>query len=244
MLMKRFLGRLFLIMPLFFLLTTLPAKAATRIFNAPHNIRITVKNFNPVIQETDLQIITLLKHNPDTNKYIDGLNDFNEELDGLISNMRDSGQFVGELGETILITPNSKSIIPKKLLLIGLGDEKALTPDKFKIIGRIAAQQAIRLQAKHVTFATTLREQGNDVIDLGAVDAAITEGIILTYDTEKKLQDRQLCPEFNIQEWVLEAGAGNFDNAVAKVGEALKAAETQIQVRNSSPELLGNTIDF
>lgn len=220
-------------------LSAISAHGASRTLNAPHNVKITVKNFNPVNQETDLQIITLFKHNPNTDKYVEGLNDFNDELGGLISNLRERGEFVGELGETLLFTPPTNAIKPKQVLLIGLGDEDSLSLEGFKIAGRVAAREAVRLKTQNLTFAPALLDQGHTKIDLGDVDAAIVEEMLLTYDTEKKLQNQKLLPAFDIQEWTIEAGAGNFDNAVNKVSKIVKETAVLISQRNQGPAMLG-----
>lgn len=215
---------------------TIPEKR----FNAPHEMTIAVKEIGPVTQDTDLQIISLLKHNANGDKYIEAMKDFNEKLGGLLSSLRERGEFIGELGETLLFIPPPDSIMPKKVLLIGLGDEKELSIDKLKIAGRIAAREAVRLQATHVSFAPTLRDQGSSVIDVGDGDAAVVEQLILAYDTEKRLQEQKLSPKFDINEWIIEAGPSYFENAASKVEQAVANASAQIQARSSNPLVVKN----
>ena len=84
----------------------------------------------PVTQTTDLQIICVLKHDPAGDKYIEAMDDLNQKLHRILSNLRDRGEFAGELGETLLFTPPPNSITPKQLLLIGIGSESALSLDQ------------------------------------------------------------------------------------------------------------------
>jgi hypothetical protein len=60
-------------------------------------------------------------------------------------------------------------------MAIGLGDEKQLSLDSLRVVGRIAAREAVRLKAKHVAWAPVLRDQGNSVIDVDEGDRAFID---------------------------------------------------------------------
>jgi hypothetical protein len=53
--------------------------------------------------------------------------ELDKHLGGVIASLRERGEFVGDQLETILITPPKDSIKAKALLLVGLGDEDALS---------------------------------------------------------------------------------------------------------------------
>src|SRR5258708_37612639 len=109
-------------------------------------------------------------------------------------NLRERGEFAGELGETLLLTPPANSITPKQLLLIGIGEESALSLDKLTLVGGIAARESARLRVANVSFAPALRDQGSSRIDVAEGDAAFTRGWIPAYDTEVRLQEQGLSP--------------------------------------------------
>src|SRR3954467_889340 len=165
--------------------TNAPAEKA---FDAPRGLRVSVKMIGPVTQTTDLQIICVLKHDPSGDKYIEAMDDFNKKLNGLLAGLRERGEFAGDLGETLLFAPPANSITPRQVLLIGVGDEASLTLEKLKLAGTIAARESTRLRVSNVSFAPTLRDQGSKRIDVGEGDAAVVQGWILAYDTEKRLQ--------------------------------------------------------
>ena len=98
------------------------------------------------------------------------------------------------------------SIPAKRFMVIGLGDEKDLSLDSFRVVGRIAAREAVRLQAKHVAWAPVIRDEGNTTIDVGEGDRAFIEQMLSAYDTEKRLQEQELAPNFSIEDIVIEAG--------------------------------------
>ena len=135
----------------------------------------------------------------------DGPADFDDKLGELLSSLRNRGEFVGELG-TILFEPPTGSIVPSRVLVIGLGPESDLSLDTLRVVGRVTLQEEVRLKAKHVSFTPTIRNQGNNSIDVGQGDRAVVENVILACDTEKRLQAQHLAGTFDIADWTVEAG--------------------------------------
>lgn len=210
-----------------------------RSFQAPHDMKFSVEMIAPVAATADLQIICVFKHNPAGDKYIEAMQDFNDRLGHLVASVRERGEFVGELGETFLFTPPAGSIAPKKVLLIGLGEEKALSLDTLRIVGRVALREAVRARAVHVAFAPTIRDQGNNTIDVGDGDRAVAENVVSAYDTEKRLQEQGLAENFSIADWMIEAGPTFFDGAAAKVEAGIQSASAALGTRIVTPYMQG-----
>src|SRR5215470_5658285 len=175
------------------------------------------------MEPADLQIICLFKHKLIGDTYQGAAKETDEKLGGILSTLRNRGEFVGETAETFLFTPPKGSIPAKRFMVIGLGEEKDLSLDTLRIIGRIAAREAVRLKAKHVAWAPVIRDEGNTAIDVGEGDRAFAEQMLAAYDTEKRLQAQGLAPKFSIESFVIEAGPAFFDAAVKKVGEGIDA---------------------
>src|SRR5580692_5475652 len=103
----------------FFCLITLLAPAiradapVEKAIDGPEGVRVSVKMIGPVTQTTDLQIICILKHDASGDKYIEAMRDFNDKLGGLLSSLRERGEFIGEPGETLLFAPPADSIPAK-----------------------------------------------------------------------------------------------------------------------------------
>ncbi len=213
------------------------APAATeQSLDAPHGLHITIKMIGPVAQTTDLQIICVLKHDPAGDQYIEDAKDLNDKLGGLLSSLRDRGQFIGEPGETLLFTPPANSITPSRILLIGVGEESKLTLDCLRLAGRVAAREAIRLNVAHVSFAPTLRDQKSTRIDVGEGDAAFVEQFLLAYDTEKRLQAEGLSPKDNLKDLTIEAGPKFFSSAAEKSNNSdVAGCREQIKERQPVP---------
>jgi hypothetical protein len=201
----------------------------------PLGISFSIKMIGPYTQDADLQIICLFKHKESGDTYQGAAKATDEHLSGILSALRNRGEFVGELGETILFTPPKGSIPAKRFMIIGLGDEKDLSLDSLRVVGRIAAREAVRLEAKHLAWAPVIRDEGNSTIEVGLGDRTFVEAMLSAYDTEKRLQAQGLAPDFSIESLVIEAGPAYFNSAVKQVGEGIDAVGSELATRDSSP---------
>src|SRR6266436_7357591 len=198
----------------------------------PLGIRLSIKMDGPYMEPADLQLICLFKHKASGDTYQGAAKDTDAHLHGLLSALRNRNEFVGELGETILFTPPRDSIPAKRFMVIGLGEEKDLSLDTLRIVGRIAAREAVRLKAKHVAWAPVIRDEGNTTIEVGEGDRAFTEQMLSAYDTEQRLQAQGLAPKFTIDSLVIEAGASFFDSAVKQVGQGIDSITAELKKRD------------
>jgi hypothetical protein len=205
----------------------------------PLGVKLSIKMIGPYTQEADLQIICLFKHKDSGDTYLGAAKETDAHLGGLLSALRNRGEFVGELGESILFTPITGSIPAKRFMVIGLGDEKDLSIDSLRVVGRVAAREAVRLKAKHVAWAPVIRDEGNSTIEVGLGDRTFAEEFLSAYDTEKRLQTQGLTPKFSIQEVVIEAGPSYFDSAVKQVGEGIDSVNNELAKRDATPYVSG-----
>src|SRR6266478_2933814 len=201
----------------------------------PLGIRVSVKMDGPYMEAADLQIICLFKHKDSGDTYQGAAKETDAHLGGILSALRNRGEFVGELGETFLFTPPKSSIPAKRFMVIGLGEEKDLSLDSLRVVGRLAAREAVRLKAKHVAWAPVIRDEGNTTIEVGEGDRAFAEQMLTAYDTEKRLQAQGLAPKFTIDSLVIEAGASFFDSAVKQVGEGIESITGELRKRDATP---------
>ena len=208
---------------------------AEKTFDAPHGLKVSVKMIGPYAEPADLQIVCLFKHKPSGDTYQGAAKDTDEHLHGLLSALRNRGEFVGELGETILFTPANGSVPAKRFMVIGLGEEKDLSLDALRLVGRVAAREAVRLQAKRVAWAPVIRDEGDRTLDVGEVDRAFIEQLLSAYDTEKRLQAQKLAPDFSLEDFVIEAGSAYFEAAAKQVEEGIESMAAQLAQRSAAP---------
>lgn len=200
-------------------------------FMAANNLKITVKEVAPYNQDTDLQTLCFFKHKPTGDTLLSAVADLDKKLGGMISTLRNSGQFVGDERETLVFTPPKNSVKPKTMMLMGLGDEKNLSIDTMSRIGTAALREAVKLKATRVSYASALRDQGNSTLDTGDVAGAVVHNVILAYDTEKRLQAQKLAQPYTITEWTMEAGADYYADTVAKVQREVTQANAEVAAR-------------
>ena len=200
----------------------------------PLGITLSIKMVGPYMEPADLQIICLFKHKQTGDTYQGAAKETDEKLGGILFSLRNRGEFAGETGETFLLTPPKGSIPARQFMVIGLGEEKNLSLDTLRIVGRIAAREAVRLKAKHVAWAPVIRDEGSTTIDVGEGDRAFAEQMLSAYDTEKRLQAQGLASKFSIESLVIEAGPTFFDGAVKQVGQGIDSVNAELQKRDAT----------
>src|SRR5580692_12942531 len=71
----------------------------------PDDVKIKVRMEGPTTAETALQVVCLFKHKESGDKMLGAAVELDKELHGVISSLRNRGEFVGEALETLLIVP-------------------------------------------------------------------------------------------------------------------------------------------
>ncbi|MBV8458627.1 MAG: hypothetical protein JO122_18665 [Acetobacteraceae bacterium] len=202
---------------------------------APNHVAVRVRTQAPYDAETPLQVVCYFKHKAAGDTTLEAAVDLDRKLGGVIASLRNRGEFVGDELETVLLSPPEGTIKPKLLLLVGLGDEASLSLDTMKGVGRAAVREAARLGVTRVAFAPLIRDQGSSRFAAGDVADAVVQGMLLGYDTEKRLQKEGLAKAFTLEEWVQEAGPKYFEDTVPGVRKAVKEATSAIEARTSNP---------
>jgi hypothetical protein len=160
--------------------------------------------------------------------------ELDKELGGVISALRGRGEFEGAALETLILIPPKGSIKAKAFLLVGLGEEDSLSLARMEQVGRVALREASRLGVPRVAFAPILRDQGSTKLATGDVGRAVVKGMLLAYDTEKRLQKEALAGEWTLQEWECEAGPVYFDETVIGVKRGISEAISSAMARIST----------
>src|SRR5437762_6573040 len=115
-------------------------------FDAPNGVKIKLRMEGPYTADVPLQVVCYFKYTPEGAKKMTGAPvELDKRLGGVIASLREHGRFVGDQLETILIIPPKDSIKPRALLLVGLGDEEALSLNLLEAVGRVALREAARL---------------------------------------------------------------------------------------------------
>jgi hypothetical protein len=213
-----------------------PDKVKAKALDAPNKVKVNVRMEGPYTAQVPLQVVCYFKYTPEGAKRMSGAPvELDKRLGGVIGSLRERGEFRGDQLETILITPTRDSIKAQALLLVGLGEEDALSLQLMEAVGRVALREAARLGVSRVAFAPLIRDQGNKKLGTGDVETAVVRGMLLAYDTDKRLQKEGLSRDFTLEQWNVEAGPTYFDETVEGVGKAIQQAKQAIKERRTEP---------
>jgi len=208
---------------------------ATSTLEAANGVTIVIRAQGPYDADVPLQVVCYFKHKADGDRTIGAAAELDNRLGGVISALRNRGEFEGDDCETLLLLPPRGTIKPKQLLLVGLGDERALSVGTMERVGRAALREAVRLGVRRVAFAPLLRDQGNSTLSAGDVESAVVRGVMLAYDTDRRLQAQQLASDYRLEEWIVEAGPAFFDDTVAAVEKGIDEARRIVERRPTGP---------
>ena len=204
--------------------------------SGPEGLAVIVRMEGPYDADVPLQIVCYFKRTEGSDQRMAGAPvELDKRLGGVIGALRSRGEFSGEALETLLIDVPAGAIKARRLLLIGLGDEPSLSRELMERVGRTALREAARLGSDVVAFAPLIKDQGNDTIPAGEVETAVTRGVLLAYDTEKKLQKQGFSKAFTLKRWIVEAGPKYFDETVTGVDRAIEEAAKAVKARDPKP---------
>jgi hypothetical protein len=211
-----------------------------QVFEAPHKVKIKVRMEGPYTADVPLQVVCYFKYTPEGARRMSGAPvELDKHLGGVIASLRERGEFLGDQLETLLIIPPKDSIKAKTLLLVGLGDEDSLSLKVMEGVGRVSLRAAARIGVNRVAFAPLIKDQGNTKFGTGEVETAVVRGMLLAYDTEKRLQKEGVSNNFTLDEWNVEAGPKYFDETVGGVQKAIDEAGKTVKGRSAAPLLKG-----
>src|SRR5438552_7784996 len=119
--------------------------------DAPNKVKVKVRMEGPYTADVPLQVVCYFKYTPEGAKKMSGAPvELDKRLGGVIASLRERGEFVGNQLETLLITPPEDTIKAKALLLVGLGDEAALSLKLMEGVGKVSLREAARLGVRRV----------------------------------------------------------------------------------------------
>ena len=184
----------------------------------------------PSAQVSDLQVACVFEYTegdiynspPALPPALNGLVHLDQDMKGLLTEIRKSGKFLGHANETLLITPAKGAIGGKRLLLIGLGDRSKFTPDLMTGIGGVAMREALKLGVNNFSFASDLKDAGIDS-PTALVAGNVVKGIFEAYRTQLWLKEKQLTKIKPIAKVILLAGPAFFTTAGEGIQEAITA---------------------
>ena len=182
----------------------------------------------PSAQVSDLQVACLFEYTegdifvspPALPPALNGLVHLDQDMKGLVTEMRKNGKFLGHAYETILISPPKGTIGGKKLLLIGLGDRNKFTADLMTGVGSVAMREALKLGVSNFAFASDLKDAGIDS-PTALVAGNVVKGIFEAYRAQTWLKDKNMSTFKPVSKIILLAGPAFFTTAGEGIQQAI-----------------------
>jgi len=136
-------------------------------------MQITVETRAPALRAADVLALLLCQREPGS-RLAGPLAALDRALGGRLALALGSGDFRGRSDETLLLYADG-SIAAKRLLLVGLGDEKKLTRDAVRQAAAMAAQAASRRSSRTLALLppTSRRVRSREIAQ------AVAEGVVL-----------------------------------------------------------------
>ena len=192
-----------------------------------NSIRFQSIPVSPSETNTPLQVVCFFDQTKNQ-VYAGGTEAVNEHFGGAIKKLRAEDLFRGELLETLVITPRNEQIPAKKLLMIGLGDPAAFELETMRSVGRVAMNEAIKLEVANFCFAPSLKDAGVASLPAADVSFVIAEGMMQALNAARILAARELIPEVKVNEVIFLAGAAHLTESQAGLKKAMEAAKARI----------------
>jgi hypothetical protein len=196
-----------------------------------NELNLIVRMQGPYDADVPLQVVCYFKHKPAGDVTKGAPVELDKRLGGVITALRNRGEFVGDELETLLLETKGK-IPARQLLLIGLGDDETLSLEKLERVGRVAYREAAKLGATSAAFAPLIRDQGNDRLPAGDVETSLIRGLLLARDTDQRMQKEGLAKKYGLTTWVVEAGPAFYKDTIAGVHQGIKTADVMIKARS------------
>jgi hypothetical protein len=202
----------------------LPAVGTHSVIGNIDGIDIEAMVQSPSAEETPLQVACVFEYTendiytaPALPAAANGIVHLDKGLNGIITKLRQSGMFAGHLFETLLIDVPNGTIVPQKLLLIGLGDRNKFDPEIMKTVGAIGMREALTLGVDSYAHASDLKDGGVDS-PTALVIENVLKGAISAYRTQVFLKSQNMSAFKPLKKITFLAGQPFYQPS----GESLK----------------------
>jgi hypothetical protein len=117
--------------------------------------------WGPAQADVDFSVACMFEHEMGGAGMSGGLLALDQALGGQLARLRAVGAFRAQPMETLLVTSPPPGMVPRAVLVVGLGDPAALDGDVLRRATRVAMREAIRFGATSMAFAPSVLDAGH-----------------------------------------------------------------------------------
>jgi len=183
----------------------------TRSVGIHADVAIDVVAWDAVGADVDISFACMFEREVGDADIVGGLKDLDEAMEGGLLALRSSGTFRGNPMETLHLKRPPARVRGKALMLVGLGDPSAFSPDVMEQAARLALREAVRLNATSAALAPGMLDSGLRAARTQGAGDAMLAGVIGALDGESALAKAGLTTRHVLTRWVFDAGAAHLD---------------------------------
>ncbi len=191
-----------------------PRRAAIGEFRG---VRFDVVAWPPADADVDLSFACMFEHEVEGAAMAGGLLHLDNALGGVLATMRAQGLFRAQEMETLYIARPPAAVRARSLMVIGLGDPATFTRERLERAGRIAASEAVRLDARSAAFAPNLMDAGLKNTASLRVSSAMLTGVLGGLASAHALLASGMAQAPSLVHWTFDSGLAYFDGAHAEL---------------------------
>jgi len=181
--------------------------------------------WGPADAHVDLSVACMFTHEVGGAAIAGGLLALDQALGGHLVGMRAAGAFRAQPMETMLIASPPPHMVPRAVLVIGLGDPATFDAERLRQATRVAMREAIRHGARSMAFAPSVLDAGhtdNAALDMPAV---MLDGMLSALRAELALVDAGLAPPHALRHCTFDVGAARLPQASQAFADAFAQGE-------------------
>jgi len=190
-----------------------------------HGVVLEAAAWDGAAAEVDLSAACLFTHEADGVQLGGGAKHLDDALGGALLRLRGDGCFRARLGDTLLLDQPPPAVAGGSVLVIGVGDPSAWTPEASGLAAGITASIALFRGAASVAFAPSLLDAGVGGADPGEAMLLAVAGAI---SAAVAAADMGLASKPKIRRFVFDAGAARLDAAAESFARALATLKSAV----------------
>ena len=179
-----------------------------------------VAAWGPAMADVDLSVACMFEREDDGASIAGGLLQLDRALGGQLTQLRAQGAFRAQEMETLLITLPPPGLVPRALLVIGLGDPATLDGERLRRATRVALREGVRHGARTLAFAPSVLDAGHTDNAALKMPEVMLDGMINALRAEQLLAAAGLAPPVSLLACTFDVGAPRLDTAAAEFAAA------------------------
>jgi hypothetical protein len=185
-------------------------------------VQFSVVEQSPHLNSTPLQVFGVFEYKKGED--FSGADvEMDELLHGVIQEIRKSFEhgFQARLGETLLLQPSDSKIVPKRVLVMGLGDSSKFKAEEMNQVGATGVREACRLGLTEFAHASDVQDGGVHT-PAGPVAENVLNGMIQALRLQRFLAEKGMIEACPLKKITLLAGPKFFKETTETLGRVTR----------------------